>query len=149
MLAFLAGILLVQQMATLPSPAWTWLLLPVAAAAWRWPRIGLPPLFLLVGILWVTFRAGLLLVDKLPTALEGADLRVEGRIADLPVASERGLRFAFDIERAWRDEQPVGVPHRVQLSIYGATPALRVGDVWEFTIRIKRPHGFQNPGGFD
>lgn len=149
MLAFLAGILLVQQMATLPSLAWAWLLPPLMAAAWRWPRAGLPILFLFAGILWVTLRAGLLLADKLPTALEGEDLRVQGRIADLPVASERGLRFAFDIERAWRDEQPVGLPRRVQLSIYGETPALRVGDVWEFTIRLKRPHGFQNPGGFD
>jgi competence protein ComEC len=148
-LAFLAGILLVQQLSALPSLAWAWLLLPFAVAAWRWPRFGLPILFFLTGILWVTFRAGNLLADKLPTVLEGADLRVEGRIADLPVASERGLRFAFDIERAWQGDQPVGVPRTVQLSVYGATPTLRVGDVWEFTVRLKRPHGFQNPGGFD
>lgn len=149
MLAFLAGILLVQQMAALPSLAWAWLLLPLALVAWRWPRIGLPMLFLLAGFLWVTLRAGSLLADRLPTALEGVDLRVEGRIADLPVASERGLRFAFDIERAWQGDQPVVVPRTVQLSIYGATPTLRVGDVWTFTVRLKRPHGFQNPGGFD
>ena len=146
-LAFLIGILLVQQTATLPSLAWAWLLLPLAA--WRWPRFGLPLLFLLAGFLWVTLRAGHLLTDQLPAALEGMDLRVEGRIADLPVASERGLRFAFDIERAWQGDQPVVVPRTVQLSIYGATPMLRVGDVWAFTVRLKRPHGFQNPGGFD
>lgn len=149
MLAFLAGILLVQQMAALPSLAWAWLLLPLALAAWRWPRIGLPMLFLCAGFLWVTLRAGILLADRLPTELEGVDLRVEGRIADLPVASERGLRFAFDIERAWQGDELVGVPRTVQLSIYGATPMLRVGDVWAFTVRLKRPHGFQNPGGFD
>ena len=148
-LAFLAGILLVQQMAALPSLAWAWLLLPLAFAAWRWPRIGLPMLFLLAGFLWVTLRAGALLADRLPTELEGVDLRVEGRIADLPVASERGLRFAFDIERAWQGDQPVSVPRTVQLSIYGATPVLHVGDLWAFTVRLKRPHGFQNPGGFD
>jgi competence protein ComEC len=125
------------------------LLLPLALAAWRWPRFGLPILFLFAGFLWVTVRAGSLLADRLPAALEGADLRVEGRIADLPVASERGLRFAFDIERAWQGDQPVGVPRTVQLSIYGTPPTLRVGDAWEFTVRLKRPHGFQNPGGFD
>jgi len=136
-------------MAVLPSLAWAWLLLPLALAAWRWPRFGLPMLFLLAGFLWVTLRAGSLLADKLPTALEGTDLRVEGRIADLPVVSERGLRFAFDIERAWQGDQPVVVPRTVQLSIYGANPTLRVGDVWSCTVRLKRPHGFQNPGGFD
>jgi competence protein ComEC len=148
-LAFLAGILLVQQMATLPSLAWSWLLLPLAYAAWRWPRFCLPVLSLCAGLLWVSLRATSLLEDGLPTALEGADLRVEGRIADLPVVSERGLRFTFDIERAWHGDRPVVVPHKVLLSIYGATPSLRVGDNWEFTIRLKRPHGFQNPGGFD
>jgi len=94
-------------------------------------------------------RAGILLADRLPTELEGTDLRVEGRIADLPVATERGMRFAFDIDRTWQGDRPVGVPRKVQLGIYGATPALRVGDVWAFTVRLKRPHGFQNPGGFD
>ena len=149
MLAFLAGILLVQQMAALPSLAWSWLLPPLVLAAWRWPRFGLPMLFFLAGILWVTLRAGSLLADQLPTALEGVDLRVEGRIADLPVVNERGLRFAFDIERAWQRDQPVGMPRTVQLSIYGAAPELHVGDAWAFTVRLKRPHGFQNPGGFD
>jgi len=148
-LAFLAGILLVQQMAALPSLAWAWLLPPLAFAAWRWPRFGLPLLFLLAGFLWITLHAGSLLADQLPVELEGADLRVEGRIADLPVASERGLRFSFDIDRAWQGDQPVSVPRTVQLSLYGATPELRVGDAWAFTVRLKRPHGFQNPGGFD
>jgi competence protein ComEC len=148
-LAFLAGILLVQQLAKLPSLAWAWLLVPLAFTAWRWPRFGLPVLFLLAGCLWVTLRAGSLLADRLPTELEGTDLRVEGRIADLPVTGERGLRFVFDIERAWQNNQPVDVPRTVQLSIHGATPVLRVGDAWTFNVRLKRPHGFQNPGGFD
>jgi len=148
-LAFLAGILLVQQMAALPSLTWAWLLLPLALAAWRWPRFGLPLLFLLAGFLWVTLRAGNLLADRLPGELEGTDLRVEGRIADLPVANEHGLRFAFDVERAWQSDQPVVVPHTLRLSIQDAAPLLRVGDVWAFTVRLKRPHGFQNPGGFD
>ena len=136
-------------MATLPSLIWAWLLLPLALAAWRWPRFGLPILFLLAGFLWATLRAGHLLADQLPAELEGVDLRVEGRIADLPVAGERGLRFIFDIERAWQGGQKIRVPRTVQLSIYGATPTLLVGDAWAFTIRLKRPHGFQNPGGFD
>jgi competence protein ComEC len=148
-LAFLTGILLVQQMAALPSLAWAWLLPPLALVAWLWPRIGLPMLFLLAGILWVTLRAGSVLADRLATELEGVDLRVEGRIADLPVVSERGVHFAFDIERAWQGDQPVQLPHKIQLSLYNAVPTLYVGDVWTFNVRLKRPHGFQNPGGFD
>ena len=125
------------------------LLAPFAAVAWRWPRAGLPLLFLVAGAMWVTLRAGLLLQEELPTALEVQDLRVIGRIADIPVAGERNLRFAFDVERAWHNDQPVVLPQRLQLSFYNSQPVLRVGDAWEFTVRLKRPHGYQNPGGFD
>jgi len=148
-LAFLAGILLVQQQPALPSLAFAGLLLPLAAVAWRWPRLGLPLVFFVAGAMWVTLRAGLLLHEQLPTSLEGQDLRVAGRIADIPVAGERNLRFAFDVERAWHKDQPVNLPSRLQLSFYNAQPALRVGDAWEFNVRLKRPHGYQNPGGFD
>lgn len=123
--------------------------MPLAAVAWRWPRAGLPLLFLAAGAMWVTLRAGLLLQEALPAALEGQDLRVIGRVADIPVASERKLRFAFDVERAWHDDKPVILPQRLQLSFYNSQPALLVGDAWEFTVRLKRPHGYQNPGGFD
>jgi competence protein ComEC len=148
-LIFLGGILFVQQMATLPSLAWSVLLMPLAFLAWRWPHLGLPFLFLLSGLLWATFRAGLILAEGLPPELEGRDLRIEGRLADIPVMSEHGLRFLFDVERGSYEEHAVQVPHRIQLSIHGRFPALHVGDLLAFTARLKRPHGFQNPGGFD
>ena len=148
-LAFLAGILLVQQQPTLPSLAFAGLLFPFAAVAWRWPRFGLPLVFFIAGAMWVTLRAGWLLQQQLPAALEGQDLRVIGRIADIPVAGERNLRFAFDIEHAWHNDQPIVLPQRLQLSFYNSQPVLVVGDAWEFTVRLKRPHGYQNPGGFD
>ena len=116
-LAFLAGVLLVQQLPALPSLLLPGLLGPLLLwLAWRWPRRALPPLFFLAGFMWAVFRAGLILADSLPPQLEGQDLRVEGRVADLPVPTDRGLRFAFDIERAWHGQQPVMLPRRVQLS---------------------------------
>ncbi|MCL6594465.1 MAG: ComEC/Rec2 family competence protein, partial [Alicyclobacillus sp.] len=32
---------------------------------------------------------------------------------------------------------------------YGAGAAVRAGERWEFTVRLRRPHGSANPGGFD
>ena len=148
-LGFLGGVLLVQQLPALPSLAWAGLLVPLAGLAWRWPRLFLPLLFLLTAVLWSTFRAGLVLAEQLPLALEGQDLRVEGRIAGIPAPTEHGVRFAFDIESARSGDDPVTVPRRVQLSTYDPLPALAVGDRWQFTVRLKRPRGFQNPGGFD
>lgn len=118
--------------------------------AWRWPRTGLPLVFFIAGAAWVALRAGLLLQEQLPSVLEGQDLRVIGRIADIPVQGERNLRFAFNVEQAWHGDQRVTIPRRILLSVYGNYSArYRVGDAWELTVRLKRPHGFHNPGGFD
>lgn len=118
--------------------------------AWRWPRVGLPLVFFVAGTAWVSLRAGFLLQEQLPSELEGEDLRVLGRIADIPVQGERNLRFAFDIEQAWHGDQVVTIPRRIQLSVYENYSApYQVGDAWEFMVRLKRPHGFHNPGGFD
>ncbi|MDH4134229.1 MAG: DUF4131 domain-containing protein, partial [Gammaproteobacteria bacterium] len=148
-LAFLAGIVLVQQLPALPSLHWAWLLAPLLLAAWRWPRLALPPIFLLSGILWVSFRAGLVLSESLLPALEGQDIVVTGHIADLPMPGEHGVRFLFDIETASLGTKPVQLPERILLSFYNSAPDLTVGDKWNFTVRLRRPHGFQNPGGFD
>ncbi len=141
--------LLVQQLAELPSLAWGWLLAPLALAAGRWPRYVLPPLFLLAGLWWAGLRAGWILSESLPEALEGVDLVVEGRIADLPVPHERGVRFIFDVVQSHHDHRPVAIPRRLQLNVYGRAPPLAVGDRWRLTVRLRRPRGFQNPGGFD
>lgn len=150
MLAFLAGILLVQQLPALPSLAWAAALMPLLAlAGWR-PRWVTPLIFFLFGVLWVTWRAGLVLDERLPSNLEGVDLLVHGRAADLPVATERGLRVAFVVEHAVRAGEGVDLAcRRVQLSTYGSRPPIEVGDLWSFTVRLKRPHAMQNPGGFD
>ena len=148
-LAFLAGVLLVQQLAELPSLAGGVLIVPLALAARRWPRYALPLLFFVAGVCWTTYRAGLILADALPAALEGVDLTVDGRIADLPVVQERGVRFVLDVEQAFEEGRPVAIPQRLQLSVYGSAPDLSAGDRWRLTVRLRRPHGFQNPGGFD
>jgi len=37
----------------------------------------------------------------------------------------------------------------VRLSWYRDAPVLRAGEPWRLTARLKPPHGFANPGGFD
>ena len=147
-LAFLLGILLVQQLPELPSLWWGALLAPLTVLVLWWRPV-LPLLFFIAGLCWVTLRADLILQETLPVELEGQDLRVEGFIADIPRPGERGLRFEFDVVRATHDEQIVTIPRRIQVSTYGAKFQPMVGDKWALPVRLKRPHGFQNPGGFD
>lgn len=139
-----------QQFATLPSLWWALLALPLAFAAWRHHPAWLVPLLFVLGALWVTLRAGALLQQELPRALEGEDLELIGHIADLPQDTDYGARFLFDVESAMRSGAPVDVPARVLLTArLTEGQSAHAGERWRLTVRLTRPHGFRNPGGFD
>lgn len=53
------------------------------------------------GYAWAALRAEIRLSDRLPVALAGQDLIVEGVVAGLPATLDGGVRFAFDVERAY------------------------------------------------
>lgn len=125
------------------------MLLPLAAAAWLRPTIGLPALFFAAGAVWVSLRAGIILEESLPRELEGEDLEVTGYIADVPAHTDFGFRFAFDVASAARAGRAVRIPSRILLSAEEALFAPRAGEYWRLTVRLKRPHGMRNPGGFD
>ena len=146
-IAFLAGILAVQQLAALPSFYWTLLLVPALVLSLWHPR-WLLLTFFIGGAGWATWRADLILQDHLAPALEGRDVVVEGYVADLPQPTEYGTRFAFDVMRARVDDAPASVPTHIRLSA-DSNIAVRAGEAWRLTVRLKRPHGLRNPGGFD
>ncbi|MDA0225669.1 MAG: DNA internalization-related competence protein ComEC/Rec2, partial [Proteobacteria bacterium] len=96
------------------------------------------------GFLWAATFAHLRLADQLDPGYEARDLAVTGVVSGLPVAIERGVRFEFDIEA------PGSLPPRVRLAWYGeAPPVLQPGERWHLVVRLRRPHGQANPGGFD
>src|SRR5262249_25611504 len=79
-----------------------------------------------------------------------------GVIDELPQPIERGVRFAFAVERVLTPEAIV--PSQISLAWYApftrgaqtaAMPELHAGGRWELTVRLKRPHGTANPHGFD
>src|SRR5262249_17643527 len=47
------------------------------------------------------------------------------------------------------DSPGVHVPARVSLGWFGALAEVRPGERWTFMVRLRRPHGTLNPGGFD
>lgn len=164
-LAFALGTWLLQQQAALPGVLWVYTL-PAAGFGVallsrmeqrRWRRVARACLPLLAG--WAGFCVALLwahwrLADALPSDLEGRDLRVIGVIAELPQPADRGTRFVFHVERVLTPSAQV--PHRVLLTWYAerdppeaALPALRPGQRWLLSVRLRKPHGTANPHGFD
>jgi competence protein ComEC len=106
-------------------------------------------------------RATNFVSTALNPALEGQDLRVIGVVSGLPQSNEAGLRFTLEVEQAQQDGQLVELPARLAVGWYandgrtvnsldtGGPAALRAGERWALTLRLKAPHGSMNPHGFD
>jgi len=102
------------------------------------------------------WRAEARLAEALPFEWEGEDIELVGVVDDLPAASARGVRFAFAVERVLTPRAVV--PSRLSLAWYAAgwlegaddvIPVVSAGERWTLIVRLKRPHGNVNPGGFD
>ena len=97
--------------------------------------------------------------DRLDAALEGRDLVVTGVVATLPQQGPTGSRFRFEIDPEASGSGTGKLPSTLTLGWYAglhedaaaAQPrrALRAGQRWRFTVRLRQPHGNLNPYGFD
>jgi competence protein ComEC len=160
--AFVAGVFLLQQQAALPAPAILAALalasigagaLALRAGAAHEPsgrRLAAPVLLAAAcaaGFAYAGWRAQQRLEIVLSPADEGRDIGIVGIVAGLPSATERGQRFEFEVERVLATG--VSVPLRLSLAWYAADAAVLPGERWAFTVRLRRPHGTFNPGGFD
>lgn len=147
-LGFLIGTIVLQFMASLPGLSWSWWLLLLIPAAigfprWRW--------LLCVGIAfcWANLLAHAYLAGALEPELEGKDVLVTGIIASLPEKQARRSRFEFVPQSLQRQGVAWPVAGKLLLNWYAETPQLEVGARWQLQVRLKQPHGFMNPGGFD
>lgn len=119
-----------------------------ALLAWK-VRALWPALPLLLGLCWAQVIGCITLCSPFPEALTRADLVVEGRIVSLPDRLADGYRFLFQVDRMERQGEPVAFDGVVRLSWYRDAEPVRAGDAWRLQVRLKPPHGFANPGGFD
>ena len=141
-IAFFCGIATVQQWTRLPG-TWEWLLLILLALFLGAKRLWLGCIFLL-GIIWASFHANWQLSDRLTDTLKGKDVLVQGYIANLPHLQDNRISFDFKVTQA--DE---GVPSKLRLNWYYPPNEVKAGQAWALTVRLKKPHGRSNPGGFD
>lgn len=150
-LAVLAGIVGLQLLAALPAP---WVAAPLAAGAilCLCRRPTRPLAWAIAAFLWAWWQAGLQLNRDLPPALEGDDLILRGTVVSLPEAEDRVTRFVFESRSRAVGAEWIAFERRLRLSWYadaGDVPPIAAGTNWQLTVRLKRRHGFHNPGGFD
>jgi competence protein ComEC len=145
-LAVAAGALAAQQFHALPPPPAIWIAAAASAMLWL-ARLKLPAAFVF-GLAWALGLAAWRWHEALPADLERRDLLVEGAVLDVPEAVERGIRFGFRPE-AVLSPPGAALPSRIRLSWPQSPPPVKAGQRWRLHVRLKRPHGFFNPGGMD
>ena len=159
-LFFAFGVWLLQQQAALPDlhiAGWFAPLLAAPLLPHRTPwqrairRVLVAAIACALGFSYAAWVAQLRLADSFPAEWQGKDIEVVGVVAEMPRQHERGLSFAFDVERV--ATPGARVPSRLRLSTYigeeGEALALRAAERWQLTVRLKQPHGTSNPYSFD
>jgi len=168
LIAFCAGVWLLQQQADLPPTRWLWML-PLLSAVFGIPaysrfipetlrRVGVALLCAALGFAWAAWRADVRLSERLPEHWQGVDVELIGTVVDLPQQNARGEQLLMQVDSVLTPN--ARIPSRVQLAWYwprdsykNATvehvPRIHAGEQWHMTVRLKKPHGTSNPHGFD
>ncbi|WPL12870.1 MULTISPECIES: DNA internalization-related competence protein ComEC/Rec2 [Thiorhodovibrio] len=152
------GFFLQDHLAPAPLLLGSCAVLALAGMRWRWPRL---LLLVLVGFAHAQWASCPLLCQPFDESLLRQDLLIQGRVAGLPDQTSERARFLFHIERASRQldaeqqpespstSEPLELPEQVRLSWYKGAPQIKAGERWSLLVRLKPPHGFVNPAGFD
>src|SRR6266851_4127691 len=110
-----------------------------------------------VALLAVTFVLGALRgateplpADHIARAELAPVVRIEGRLADEPIrwAPDR-TRLSLEVDGYFdrNDRRPAS--GRLQVTLYGETAPVGEGQRVSVELKLSRPRGFRNPGGFD
>ncbi|WP_331346906.1 DNA internalization-related competence protein ComEC/Rec2 [Cellvibrio sp. UBA7661] len=141
-------------------PLWCLYILFPSMYLLRW-RYGSYCFALLLGCAWGIYSGHKILAISLTDKWVGQDLLVLGSIQGLPEQDDRRVRFNFRVTAASTASGAsiplTSFPSKLQLSWYQyrrdqkpiSIPEISIGDQWQLRVRLKRPRGFVNPGGFD
>ena len=173
-IAFLSGILFVQQLANLPSYYYVLVGLFVFVGFKSIRQIIQNHALLILlsgfafGFAWALGHAHLMLSQRLMPQHEGIDLVIEGQVASLPILAsnlsptsvKKTAYKQFYKQRVRFDFKPTKMvspanlalkdfPEKIRLSWYRPSAVIEAGQFWRFKVRLKRPYALMNPGGFD
>jgi len=100
----------------------------------------------LLGFLYALLLAKLEGQWELPQELLSKNITVTGYVSSLPVNKIAYTKFRFTTEYIDGTKQKTNL----LLGYYGKDRLpISAGEKWQLLVRLKRPHGMLNPGGFD
>ena len=105
----------------------------------------MPVAVVIGGFTYASFCAQAVMAHRLQGApATGSEFEVSATIVDLPKRAERQTRLSLRLDAS----AELGGVRNVRVGFYGDV-RLRAGERWQMRIKLRRPHGEVNPGGFD
>ncbi len=164
-LSLLAGVAMLLFISGLPSLG---LLLALVAGSvlllFKKSSLVMPKVYrciaaFIIGFSWCSINAWQVRNSIIETEFEGKDITLTGIINSVPQlktsTTKKGkiitrAKFRLLVESA-RAENGVSIDNlkTVQLSWYNLRDKITAGQRWNLKVRLKKPHGFANLGGFD
>ena len=81
--------------------------------------------------------------NRLDADWQNNDWVITGQVEDFPDRRHDSMRFLF------LPENSAALPTRIRLTWFEPEFRPRQGESWQLQVRLKRPRGLHNPGGFD
>jgi competence protein ComEC len=159
-ISFLLGICVLMLFSALPNAKSVLLLVFVLLSVctllpktWQWFRVLL--LAMVLGFCWILLFTYWQLQHVLPGEVENRTVIIKGIVASIPEQITNGVRFEFTVKQLTVDGKVFPSPGKVRLvwenhfHSNAIESDIKVGEKLQLQVRLKRPHGNFNPGGFD
>lgn len=102
-------------------------------------------LFFLLGMLFALIHQWSVMPKGLPEEPVIPHALIQGVITSIPIKSAHKTQFHFSLQQI--DAHPAqGI---IQLAWYNKAPPVDAGQQWQFSVKLKKPRNFHNPGSFD
>ena len=97
------------------------------------------------GLFWVMLFASCHLHHRMEKKFEGKTISIVGSVSSIPIKDQNDISFNFKTSLFDKQKRALNL----KLTWYRTNTSLNSGEKWHLFVRLKRPHGFMNPGGFD
>jgi competence protein ComEC len=141
-LCVLSGAYSLEILHQLPAQALLWPATVLSAACLALTKLRLVGACL-SGFTFMWFAAQSHIDDRLDPTWQRQALTIDAYIVDFPTRSTDTLRFIA---------APIGrpeLPERVRLTWFQPDVRPQAGQLWQLQVKLRRPHGYANPDGFD
>ena len=108
----------------------------------------------MIGSIYSLFIAHFTIEQRISTDIEAKPLQITGKVVGIPHKKAETLYFYLDVEQSvlLEDKATQVLPFQGKIKLawyHSGKQQLASGELWQLNVKLKRPRGFINTGGFD